>query len=233
MPVSKTRKILLFSGTIIFGFILFILPNIFFGVTKINGGLSGINLFFIAIFQLVTVSALISFSLKKTGWKWSDIGLMKPKLSHVLIGLIAGLGWLTTQFIWLIPNTGAASRPDVAQMVGMMENSIIPMLSYISLGVLGGGITEELYNRGYFIRGMQDLFSNKRTGLIVATASSILFFVLGHLPYDLISWIDILVPTVMYTVLFLATGSLIPSIIAHSIYNASAILLVYVLYYPV
>ncbi|MBO6525229.1 MAG: CPBP family intramembrane metalloprotease [Balneolaceae bacterium] len=228
---SKARKTLLFVGTILLGFILFILPNLFFGITKINGGLSGINLFYIALFQVVSVSALISFSLKKRGWNWHHIGWRKPSINHIVLGIIAGSTWLVIQFYWLIPNTGGASRPDVIQMVSLMDNSIITMLSYLSLGIIGGGITEEIFNRGYFIRGMEDLFSNKKIGVVSAAIMSILFFVLGHLPYDLISTVDILVPTVIYTALFLATGSLVPSIVAHGLYNGIAIILVYLNYF--
>ena len=230
--LSKNRKILLFISTIIIGFILFIIPNIFFGVTKINGGISGINLLFIALFQLITVSGLISFTLKKRDWHWKNIGWVKPQLNHILLGIISGGSWLFIQFYWLIPATGGASRPDIIQMVSMMDSSLLTLFSFLSLGIIGGGITEEIFNRGYFIRGMQDLFSNKNTGLFFAAVFSILFFVLGHLPNDLISTIDILVPTILYTVIFLITGSLIPSIIAHSLYNGLAIILVYINYFP-
>ena len=229
--ISKTRRVLLFSSTILFGFILFILPNLFFGITKINGGLSGINLFFIALFQISTVSLLIGFSLKKRGWKWRNIGWKKPEIKHVLLGCFAGAIWLAIQFFWLIPSTGGASRPDIIQMVSIMDTSIITMFSYLSLGIIGGGITEEIFNRGYFIRGMEDLFKNKKTGIVLATIASVLFFVLGHLPYDLVSTIDILIPTIIYTALFIATGSLTPSIVAHSLYNGLAIILVYVNYF--
>ncbi len=230
--ISKTRRIILFVGTILSGFILFIIPNLFFGITKINGGLSGINLFYIALFQIVSISVLIGFSLKKRGWNWSQIGWVRAKFKHILLGLLAGAIWLVIQFYWLIPSTGGASRPDIIQMVSIMDNSIVTMLSYLSLGIIGGGIAEEIFNRGYFIRGMEDLFSNKKIGVAFAAITSILFFVLGHLPYDLVSTIDILVPTIIYTALFLSTGSLFPSIVAHSLYNGLAIILVYVNYYP-
>lgn len=36
--ISKKKTLIVFIYTIISGFILFALPNVFFGVTKINGG---------------------------------------------------------------------------------------------------------------------------------------------------------------------------------------------------
>lgn len=228
--LSKSQRITLFSGTIIFGFLLFVLPNLFFGISKINGGLVGINLLFTALFQLVSVVLLLRFSLRKRGWNWQQIGLAKPTPHHIFLGLAAAIFWLSVQFLWLIPSTGGETRADVQQMISMMDSSMLNIFYFMCLGVIGGGITEELYNRGYFIKGMQDLFKNQKIGLVVASISSILFFVLGHLPTDFISWVDILIPTILYTILFITTGKLTAPIIAHSIYNAIAIVLVNILY---
>ncbi len=229
--LSRPKRILLFISTIFFGFLLFALPNLFFGITKFNGGLSGINLALIALFQFVTVLGLIGFSIKKNNWTWRNIGFNGFNKLHIGYGLLTALVWLSIQFIWLIPSTGGESRADIQQMVAMMDDSILTLVSFLVLGVVGGGITEEFYNRGYFIKGMQDLFNNQKAGLLIASLSSIVFFALGHLPHDLISWIDIMVPTIFYTLLFISTGSLTSSIVAHSMYNAAAILLVYTTYY--
>ena len=105
------------------------------------------------------------------------------------------------------------------------------MLSYIALGVIGGGITEELFNRGYFITVLKDLFKNPKKGLLIASLVSILFFAVGHMPTNAIDWIDILIPTIAYTLLFLFTRRLTASIWAHAVYNFTAILLTYYIYY--
>ncbi len=229
--VSQTKTISIFIQTIILGFILFALPNLFFGITKFNGGLTGVNLLYSALFQFVSVTFLIHFSLGKIGQNLEFIGL---KFTHIkkdiLFGSAFGLGWTFLQFVLIIPNTGGAEREDISQMVGMFDGTLIGTISFIALGVIGGGITEEIYNRGYFINVLKSTFKNQRVGVWISSLSSILFFCAGHLPNSPLMWFDILVPTVGYTFLFIATGRLLPSIIAHGLYNVSAILLTYYMY---
>jgi membrane protease YdiL (CAAX protease family) len=230
--LSRPKQISLFIFTIIFGFALFVIPDVFFGVTKINGGKIGINLLFMSLFQVITVSLFIKFSLKKTGKSFKDIGwdFSKWKKDSIL-GLVVGLSWTVLQFAWIIPATGGADRADVTHMISMMDGTIIGLLSYIALGVIGGGITEEIYNRGYFITEMKSMFQNPKTGIWTASVVSILFFCFGHLPADALGWLDILVPTAAYTILFVATGRLTASIVAHGVYNMTAILMVYFMYF--
>lgn len=229
--VSNRKTLVVFIFTIIGGYILFILPDVFFGVTKVNGGKQGVNLMYIAIFQFLSVTGLLWLSLRKLKKNFNYIGLnfknITPDLS---IGILAGLVWTLLQFTLLIPNTGGALREDVSGMLDMMNDNLTGMFSYILLGVLGGGITEELFNRGYFIIILRDVFKDKKTGTFIATSISILLFALGHLPTDFISWIDILVPTLIYTSLFLYTKKLIAPMVAHAIYNLLAIILVYFMY---
>ncbi|SMO79368.1 CPBP family intramembrane glutamic endopeptidase [Fodinibius sediminis] len=230
--VSKRKTLAIFIGTIITGFILFVLPNLFFGITKINGGLTGINLLIIALFQLTAVCSLIYFSLRLLHKDFQYIGWSaKNWQTDSLLGLLTGLAWTALQFGLIIPNTGGAQRTDIAQMVSMFDGTLLGTLSFIALGVIGGGIAEEIFNRGYFINVLKDLFNNPKTGLWTAALLSIAFFAIGHLPADALGWFDILVPTIAYTALFLYTKRLTASIIAHGIYNMTAILLTYYLYY--
>ena len=73
--ISKTKTIVVFIFTIILGYALFIIPDIFFGVTKINGGKIGINLLFIALFQFLSIITLLYVSLKILKKDFSYIGL--------------------------------------------------------------------------------------------------------------------------------------------------------------
>lgn len=228
---SKTKTITIFIITIIVGFILFILPNLFFGITKINGGLKGINLFFMAIFQLVSVFGLIRYSLKLLNKEFRFIGWTKEHFKiDAMLGLSVGVAWTAIQFLWLIPMTGGAERPDIQNMLSTMDGTMIGLFSFIALGVIGGGITEEIYNRGYFITVLESLFENKKVGIWIAAFLSILFFTLGHLPHDVLSWLDILVPTIAYTLLFIYTKRLTAPIFAHGIYNFLAIIVTYQMY---
>lgn len=229
---SKTKTIIVFILTIIIGYGLFIIPDIFFGVTKINGGKIGINLLFIALFQFISITLLLYASLKLLNKDFSYIGLKFSNLKKdIFLGLIFGALWATLQFALIIPNTGGANRADVIGMLSMYDGSLIGTISLIALGVIGGGITEELFNRGYFINILKDVFKNETTGLWIASILSIVIFSLGHMPTNGLQWFDILVPTIIYTLLFLSTRRLTASIVAHGIYNFSAILLTYFMYY--
>ena len=230
--VNRRKTLITFILTILMGFILFILPNLFFGISKINGGLIGINLLFIALFQLFAVVLLVFYSLKILKKDFRYIGWsFENWQKDTLLGLAVGLGWTLLQFTILIPNTGGAERADIAGILSMMDGTPLGLLSFIALGVIGGGITEEIFNRGYFINVLKDTFQNSKTGLWMAAILSILFFCLGHLPTNTIEWIDILVPTTAYTLLFIYTKRLTASIIAHGIYNMTGILMTYFMYY--
>ena len=230
--VSRKKTIMVFTATVVAGFILFALPNVFFGITKINGGLSGINLLLIALFQLISVCSLIYVSLRSLNKNFRYIGWsFNHWKKDGSIGLTIGLIWSALQFGWIIPQTGGAERADIIQMVSMFDGSLVGTLSFIALGVIGGGITEEIFNRGYFIQILKDVFKDPDQGLWIAAILSVAFFAIGHLPADALGWFDILVPTIAYTGLFIYTRRLTASIVAHGVYNMTAILLTYYMYF--
>ncbi|WP_108245072.1 CPBP family intramembrane glutamic endopeptidase [Muricauda brasiliensis] len=229
---GKTKKVMVFIVTIILGYLLFIIPDVFFGVTKLNGGKIGVNLLFIGLFQFITVTALLYFSLKILKKKFRDIGLRFDNLGKdILLGIFFGGLWSILQFVLIIPNTGGTNRPDIKGMLEMYDGTLVGTLSFMALGVIGGGITEELFNRGYFINVLKETFKNPKTGLWFSAVLSILLFALGHLPSNTLDWFDILVPTILYTILFIWTKRLTASIVAHGVYNASAIILTYSIYF--
>ena len=63
-----------YKSKVLLGFILFALPNLFFGITKVNGGLTGINLLIIALFQFISVTLLVYYSLRFLNKDFPDIG---------------------------------------------------------------------------------------------------------------------------------------------------------------
>ncbi len=230
--VSKKKTIIVFILTILFGYVLFIIPDIFFGVTKINGGKIGMNLLWMALFQFLSITALLYASLKILKKDFSYIGFKFENIKKdILLGLAFGALWTILQFLLIIPNTGGVNRPDIDGMLGMYDGSLIGTLSFIALGVVGGGITEELFNRGYFINVFKDVFKNQKMGLWFSAILSIVIFSLGHMPVTLIDWFDILIPTIAYTLLFLTTKRLTASITAHGMYNMTAIILTNCFYF--
>ena len=230
--MKNTKRVLIFIGTILVGYLLFIIPDVFFGITKINGGKIGINLFLIAVFQFASVICLLYFSLKKLKLSFAEIGLRFKNLKmDIFLGCCFGVSWTIAQFVFIIPNTGGADRLDIQGMLGMYDGSIIGTISFISLGVIGGGVTEEIFNRGYFITVLKGFFGNPRVGIWFSSILSIALFTIGHMPTSLLYWFDILVPTITYTLLFIYTKRLTASIVAHGLYNLLAIILTYFLYY--
>lgn len=229
---SRRKTLLIFIGTVLVGFILFALPNLFFGITKVNGGLIGINLLIIALFQFVSVTLLVYYSLRSLNKDFRDIGWnFEHWKKDSILGLIVGLTWTLLQFTFIIPKTGGAERADIQGMLSMMDGTTIGLISFIALGIIGGGITEEIYNRGYFINVLKETFQNPKTGLWISALISIVFFCLGHLPSNTVEWVDILIPTIAYTLLFIYTRRLTAPIAAHGIYNMTAILATYFIYY--
>ena len=218
--MNKLKRSLRYALTFMLGYALFILPDIFFGVFKSFGGKQGINLLWIALFQFITVTLLVRWSLKKEGKSLKDIGWVKPQFKYIALGSIFGLSWLALQIFYIFPVTEA----DLIYTLSFLDGSWSGALFFVCLGVIGGGITEELFNRGYTIQGMTALFDNKKLGLIIATTFSIIVFAIGHLPTNTLEWIDILVPTSVYTALYLLTGRLTASIFAHGVYNAGMII---------
>ena len=230
---SRTKTRWIYAGTIIGGYVLFVFPNLFFGITRMNGGLQGINLLLMALFQCASVTGLLYGSLRALGKNFRDIGLsFRGWRADALLGLLGGGTWTLLQMAFIIPATGGAEQVGVARIIDTMDGTPTGLLSYIALGVIGGGLTEELFNRGYSINVLKDTFQNPTVGVWVASILSGLLFALGHLPANALAWFDILVPTTMYTLLFLHTKRLTASVVAHGVYNASAIVSIYLMYYP-
>ena len=162
-PPSRAKTLLIYGATILGGYILFIFPNLFFGITKINGGLQGINLLLMALFQFFSVVGLLYLSLRAVGKSFRDIGLsLRGWQKDVLLGLLGGGTWTLLQMALIIPATGGAEQVGVARIIDTMDGTLIGLLSYIALGVIGGGITEEIFNRGYSINVLRDTFDNPR-----------------------------------------------------------------------
>lgn len=228
---DRTKNTFIYIATLIIGYAAFIVPNLFFGITKFNGGLAGTNLAIVGIAQFVFTLIILGVALRAHGkdFKWIGWHLANwPK--YAAAGLVAGATWTIVQHFWLIPATGGANRADMQSLINMLDGGLGSLLSFLVLAIIGGGIAEEFFNRGYTIRAFQDLFANKQLGLVLAAIFSILIFAVGHLPSDGVEWVDILIPTIGYTALFIWSKSLIAPIFAHAVYNGSFAVLTYYTY---
>lgn len=228
--LRRPRKILVFSLVLVGGFAMFAAPAIFFQMGG-AGGYQGGNLAVLGLVQLVLVSGVVHSGLRALGMRFRDIGLTDESWRRdVLLGFAVGVGWAALQFGVLFPLTGGATRPDIAGILDMVDGRWINVLWYLPLGVLGGGVAEEIYNRGFTITILEDILGSGRIATLAAAAFAVLFFAAGHLPQDWVSWMDILVPGTAYVVLFLYTRRLTAPMVAHAVWNTTAVAGIYVVY---
>jgi hypothetical protein len=227
---SKFKLLFIWGLVILVGFIFFILPQLPFQMGLL-GGFNGSNLTIVAILQTVLVLSLIFFALKKMKIKPRQIGLSKKNFfSEALLGACFSVVWALIQFLWIIPNTGGGERADIIGILEMLDGTWTNILWYLPLGIIGGGMTEEIYNRGFFIGGIGEIFNHSKLATLLAALLAIVFFAAGHLPQNLVEWVDLLIPSVAYTVLYLTTKRLTASMVAHGLWNTLAVFLCFFIY---
>lgn len=228
---SRRRIVATYVVTLFLGYALFILPNLFFGIFKVGGGLTGLNLALIGLFQLVGVTALVWFALRSLGASLTAIGW---RFDHwpkdMALGAVAGLAWALFEMLVLIPAHGGAAEPNVARIIEGIDGQVAGLIGYLVLAIVGGGVTEEIFNRGFTINVLRAALDNRRIGLWIAVTLSIALFMIGHLPVTSFDWITILIPTLIYTGLFLATGRLTAPIAAHAVHNGAVLAIIYASY---
>ncbi|MGW8282679.1 MAG: CPBP family intramembrane glutamic endopeptidase [Gemmatimonadota bacterium] len=228
--VRRTRKAAVFTVVLIFGFAGFAAPAVFFQMGN-AGGYRGANLAILGVVQLVVVGAIVSGGLRLLRMEPVGIGLTaRGWRRDALVGLIVAGVWALIQFGWLIPGTGGAERGDIGAILDMTGGQWTNVIWYLPLGILGGGIAEEIYGRGFVITVLSDVLGNSTAGIAVAAMFSILFFAAGHLPAGWVEWMDILIPSTAYVGLFLHTRRLTAPIVAHAAWNTMAVVGIQAMY---
>ncbi|XEC95078.1 lysostaphin resistance A-like protein [Paenibacillus tarimensis] len=216
---------------IVVGFILFVIPQIPFQMGAF-GGYKGKGLAIIGIVQFILVVPFLYWGLRRIKLNLRDLGLITSNRwkQDVLLGIGASTAWAIVQFMWLIPATGGADRPDIAGIMTMLDQHWVNVLWYLPLGVIGGGFAEELYNRGFVIGVLRKKFPNSKPVLTIGILFAIVFFAAGHLPANGVEWMDLLIPSTTYTLLYLWTQRLTASMVAHGLWNTIAVTFIYILY---
>ncbi len=228
--VSRGRWVAAFLLVTILGFAMFAAPAIFFQMGY-GGGYGGANLAVLGVVQLILVGAVVLGGVRMLGMRPRDIGVTSAGWrGDAALGLAVAAAWAIVQFGLLFPATGGAARPDIAAILAMVDGSWADVAWYLPLGVLGGGVAEELYNRGFIITVLAGIIGGSRGALLVAGLFSTVFFALGHLPVGWVAWADILVPSAAYVGLFLGTGRLVAPMVAHAAWNTVAVIGIVLLY---
>lgn len=229
-PISRGRRIVVFLFVLVVGFLMFAGPATVLQMGYL-GGYVGPNLALLGLVQLFLVTGVVGTGLRMLDMRPPDIGWTSHDWERdTALGGAVALLWAAVQFGWLIPATGGATRPDVASVIAMIDGRWANLLWYLPLGILGGGVAEEVYGRGFVITALKDILGGSTTALLVAGVFSAGFFAAGHLPQTWVMWVDIMVPSVAYVALFLYTGTLTAPVVAHATWNTLAVIGVHLAY---
>lgn len=228
--ISRTRKAGVFTLVLVAGFAAFAAPTLLFQSGH-AGGYEGANLAILGVAQLVLALLVVFGGLRLLAMKPADIGWTARRWRRdAALGLAVAAGWAALQFGWLIPATGGAGREDIAAILDLFDGGWVDVLWYLPLGVLGGGVAEEVYGRGFVITVLADLLGGTPAGVAFAGLFSAVFFAAGHLPQGWVDWLDILIPSVAYVALFLYTRRLVAPMVAHAAWNVAAAFGIQLLY---
>lgn len=216
-----------FPFLIIFSFML--LTNLFIQLYfDYHLGLDKEFVAYLYIFSLVPFLALFHYYKRKGVIKFEDIGFTKKKwktnlLFGIIIGVLTGLlGWLLLFFFNIEP----ATIPEGQGLAIFIR--LFPTVC------ISAPLWEEIGFRGLFLTFMEKISHSKfnssknaKTALIVVLVS--LAFLVAHSEREPKGLFIIFVTSIIYTVAYLKTRSIIVPIFAHSLYNLFVLLRPYLL----
>lgn len=182
---------------------------------------------------LKSILALISLllSARIAAMRAVDLGLTSQNWrSDALIGMAAGTAWALLELFVLIPLTGGGARSDVIASLGLTEGTWIGVLGVIIAGWLAGGLSEELFFRGYLIPSVRNLLGGGKWAATLAALISVFWFALGHAYQGWAGVVDVVISGLLYTALYLWRGRLTASIVAHGWFDMVIIVGVFVMY---
>lgn len=163
------------------------------------------------LLQILPVICAVVF-LERKSLSSLSIGSKTPIL-HIGIGLGAG--------VFLVAESLLMQRMKYGSLSISLQGALLPF--FISLAT---GFSEELVYRGYFARRIADITANA----FVATILQAIVFVLIHVPIilfvlhygvsdALLYSLQLGILGFFYGYIFLETGSIIPTVIAHTLWN--------------
>lgn len=163
------------------------------------------------LLQVLPVILAVKFFEKKSLSSLS-VGSKRPLL-HIGIGLGAGA--------FLVAESLLMQRLKYGSLSMSLQGALLPF--FISLAT---GFSEELVYRGYFARRIADITASA----LVATILQVIVFVLIHVPIivfvlhygvsdALLYCLQLGILGFFYGYIFFETGSIIPTVIAHTLWN--------------
>ncbi len=212
------------------GFVCFILPPLLMGLLA-GESPPAWSLVVVALTQLGGAIACIRWWLRRFGVGWSSLGISATHWRRdVLIGAATVPPRLALEILVLVPLAGGAANHGVRRILDTTAEGPVLFAAALFLGVVGGGIAEELFFRGHLIGAVPAAFGATRRALAVAAIASVVLFAAGHIPSNGPDAIAILLAGSIYTALFLVTGRLTACVAAHCLWNVAAVLTVIAIY---
>ncbi len=178
----------------------------------------------LALVQLLGAGLLVEWWLRRQRLDRAAVGASTVAWKRdVALGAVTVLPRLALEFGVLVPLAGGVANEGVQEVLRNAEAGAGALAGALILGVVGGGLAEELYFRGFLIGGLPRVFSDRRRARRAAAVCSVLLFAALHLPSTWPDVVSILVAALTYTLLFLYTNRLTAPVAAHALWNAAAI----------
>jgi uncharacterized protein len=218
VPVPIRSAGLFLAGAVV----CFVVPPLAAGLLAADG--VPMVLIAVAGAELVSATVLVAWWLRRHGLTHRSLGLTSRHWRRdTLIAVATVPPRLLLEFGVPLPAAGGAANPEVQEILRMASAGPAAVAATLVLGVVGGGIAEELYFRGFLLGAIPQRSARPRVALRVAAVVSVVLFALLHLPANALDALAITVASLVYTGLFLATRRLTAAVVAHALWNAAAI----------
>lgn len=151
--------------------------------------------------------------------------------ADVMVGAAVAVVWAAAQFLIIIPLTGGGQRPDVVVNAEQIGTTLSGLAAFLLLA-WGGGFAEEVFFRGHLMTTLRGIFGRSpvATALVVLVPTVLFAMLHGYQG----GWVG-MVDTGVYggatlSLLFLWRGRLLPSVVAHAMWNTIAAVVIFTWY---
>ena len=220
------RVILIFLS---FGYLFVILEGFFAGFFPILENENFRMIFNTAVMNVVGISVILHFIVKKHGQKIKEIGLSLKSpgkacfygivgyvsLIPILLVIMVGT-FFVTKFLKYQPPV----QPIVEVFIKEKETSVL--LFSTLFAAICGPIAEEIFFRGFMYRAVK-----KKFGIFAGLIGTSAIFAFLHT--HIVGFLPIMVLGLLLAYLYEKTGSLIPSITVHIIHNVGMVSMVFMM----
>lgn len=182
--------------------------------TLYSGTLTGLSI------AIILMLGLYLFALRPKGLAWSEVGITKFPVRYwwrIVIWLLI-LIVLSLTALYLTSFLGNSVENTKTESIQQNVNMLTVIIAIVSAGIISP-IYEEIFYRGFIYR-----FLRNRVGMNWAIIVSSLIFTLAHFPTTNAMPVNF-ISGIVFAWSYERTGSVIPGIIIHGVFNTIAVLL--------